>query len=131
MILTHTIGLPHFLICFSHPLQLFWLTFLDMKSMTYHLALILGKLHTFQYHLVALAFRISLFGLLPLLSYLLLVPYATPWKDSLFKILNLLSIHLLLLHPVCPPGQLQQTHKLLLSIPLLLDYYLLTKSKEL
>ncbi len=42
---------------------------------------------------------------------------------------NLLSIHLLPLHLVCPPGQLQQTHELLLSIPLLLDYYLLTKSK--
>jgi hypothetical protein len=34
------------------------------------------------------------------------------------------------LHPVCPPCQLQQTHKLLLSFPLLLNYYLLTKSKE-
>jgi hypothetical protein len=45
--------------------------------------------------------------------------------------LNLLTIHLLLLHPVFPSGQLQQTHKLLLSIPLLLNYHLLTESKEL
>jgi hypothetical protein len=61
-----------------------------------------------------------------------LVLYATTWKDdSLFKMLNLLTIHLLLLHPVFPSGQLQQTHKLLLSIPLLLNYHLLTESKEL
>ncbi len=57
-----------FLDMLQHPLRLFWLTFLDMKSMTYHLALILSKLCTFQYHLVVLAFRISLFRLSAFIS---------------------------------------------------------------
>jgi hypothetical protein len=41
------------------------------------------------------------------------------------------STSCLLLHLACPPGQLQQTDKLLISVPLLLNYYLLTESKEL
>jgi hypothetical protein len=137
MILTHTIGLPT--------------PFLDMLQSSTAAFLAHISEHeindvSFGTHPWQIAyFPISSFGGLGFQDFSVwavtsfVIPFVGVIHHSLegFSLGNTesLIIHLLPLHLVCPlvncNKPMQQTHELLLSVPLLLDYYLLTKSKGL